>query len=316
MRERDETRWRHLRGTARGTQFGERIDDLLADVGAAHLISGHVFATNCWVPHGAEGAADITWRALPGMALIRLDLPELIRRWPPTERVNYMHIGLVEQGRIELRTRRRRDVYGPGEAYLFPRWDWVRLHAAPGTRVLNISGRRDRLAREGAPHVAEHILGYPGDLQRQFFALADQALATPPLHAASDEITEAALAALMAGMLRTSVPADAAGEPAGALVRRARALIDERHTDPELTPESIARCLHVSLRHLQRAFAQHGATVSTELRTRRMRTAARLMSGGVSASWPRRRIAKEAGFGTPHRLRAALRVDAAPSSSD
>lgn len=77
-----------------------------------------------------------------------------------------------------------------------------------------------------------------------------------------------------------------------ALVRAARDLADRRLTDPDLTPESLAGRLHVSVRTLQRAFGTTGETVSAYIRRRRLDEARRALTGprppavsAIAARW-------------------------------
>ena len=71
---------------------------------------------------------------------------------------------------------------------------------------------------------------------------------------------------------------------APALARAAMEIADQRLTDPDLTPTTLARQLNVSVRTLHRAFATAGETLAAYIRRRRLEHA-RLELG---ASAPRR----------------------------
>ncbi len=70
------------------------------------------------------------------------------------------------------------------------------------------------------------------------------------------------------------------------LVSAARALADTRLTDPDLSPTRLARDLTVSLRTLQRAFAETGEPISEYIRRRRLENArqALLNTPGLSVA--------------------------------
>lgn len=54
------------------------------------------------------------------------------------------------------------------------------------------------------------------------------------------------------------------------LATRVRAFIDANLSDADLSPERLAACHHVSVRHLHKVFETEGISVSTLLRTRRL----------------------------------------------
>ncbi|MEV5600838.1 helix-turn-helix domain-containing protein [Streptomyces sp. NPDC052299] len=63
--------------------------------------------------------------------------------------------------------------------------------------------------------------------------------------------------------------------PRGELVRRVRAYIDGHYRDPSLSPESIARAHHISLRYLHRVFEAEDSTVGRLIQRRRLEESAR-----------------------------------------
>lgn len=66
---------------------------------------------------------------------------------------------------------------------------------------------------------------------------------------------------------------DGADDAAGAgneMLSRIRAYIEEHLMDPDLSPESIARAHHISVRYLQKLFQNGGSTVSQWVRQRRL----------------------------------------------
>ncbi|MFE6227882.1 helix-turn-helix domain-containing protein [Streptomyces sp. NPDC057854] len=67
----------------------------------------------------------------------------------------------------------------------------------------------------------------------------------------------------------TDTSDDAAGA-GNAMLSRIRAHIEEHLRDPALSPESIARAHHISVRYLQKLFQSDGSTVSQWVRQRRL----------------------------------------------
>jgi len=106
-------------------------------------------------------------------------------------------------------------------------------------------------------------------------------------------------------LLRTVV--SAAGESDGGATVRARteALIDERATDPRLTPGTIATELNISLRQLYRAFSESESPAAL-IRRRRLERAAELLASrrqGVNVEM----VALECGFASAEYFSRAFR---------
>ncbi|WP_395364416.1 helix-turn-helix domain-containing protein [Streptomyces sp. YH02] len=80
------------------------------------------------------------------------------------------------------------------------------------------------------------------------------------------------LSVLVMELLETDTT-DAADDASGAgneMLSRIHAHIEERLMDPDLSPESIARAHHISVRYLQKLFQNDGSTVSQWVRQRRL----------------------------------------------
>ena len=92
------------------------------------------------------------------------------------------------------------------------------------------------------------------------------------------------------------------------IVRRAQEIIERRHTDPDLDLSALAAELHVSVRHLTRAFSLAGTTVRQSIEARRLTTADALLA--VNSGWnqaDKDAIARAAGFSSDRHLRLARR---------
>ncbi|WP_067134812.1 helix-turn-helix domain-containing protein [Microtetraspora malaysiensis] len=90
--------------------------------------------------------------------------------------------------------------------------------------------------------------------------------------AARDTLAELARAAVRGGL------DDVEPRLSPALAQAARDLADRRLTDPALSPTTLARKLNVSVRTLQRAFANEGQSLSTYIRDRRLDEARRALT--------------------------------------
>jgi AraC-like DNA-binding protein len=102
----------------------------------------------------------------------------------------------------------------------------------------------------------------------------------------------------------------AAGEPATpALLARVHAHIDRHLARPELSPESIARAHHISVRYLHRLFQAEGTTVSGWIRERRLAACHRELSRGPGRTAPTvAAIAHRWGFTDPAHFSRAFRA--------
>lgn len=87
---------------------------------------------------------------------------------------------------------------------------------------------------------------------------------------------------------------------------RAMAYISAYKADPELTPTKVASEMNVSVRHLQRAFAAYGSSITDELRRQRAETAAGLLTDPTYRHLDLGQIADYAGFANRAELRRAI----------
>lgn len=99
------------------------------------------------------------------------------------------------------------------------------------------------------------------------------------------------------------------------LVERARSAMLLRRADPDYTTAELATELHVSPRHLQRAFARIGATPGDALRRLRVELAESLLGNPAYAVLTVDEIAAHSGFSSALQLRRALRTEGLPPPS-
>lgn len=90
----------------------------------------------------------------------------------------------------------------------------------------------------------------------------------------------------------------------GALRLRAEAVVQRECGNPAVNPQIIADRLHVSLRTLQRAYAEAGETVADRLSHYRMQRAERLFAAGTQLSVDQ--VAVRSGFRSAYSLRSTL----------
>ncbi|MFJ6517019.1 helix-turn-helix domain-containing protein [Streptomyces filamentosus] len=102
---------------------------------------------------------------------------------------------------------------------------------------------------------------------------------------------------------------DGPGETPGAgneLLSRIHAHIEEHLMDPDLSPESIARAHHISVRYLQKLFQNDGSTVSQWVRRRRLEFC-RLELGRTHRKVTMAAVAHRWGFSSPSHFSRTFR---------
>jgi AraC-like DNA-binding protein len=98
---------------------------------------------------------------------------------------------------------------------------------------------------------------------------------------------------------RTEDTATDAGNTRNHLVQRVRDHIDENLADPALSPESVAKANHISVRYLHRLFEGEGVTVSRLIQRRRLEECARELTRGGRTVPTVSSIAQRWGFVNP-----------------
>jgi AraC-like DNA-binding protein len=128
-------------------------------------------------------------------------------------------------------------------------------------------------------------------------ALTALAVSVNPGAAQEHPLEDAAIADAVVSLVGAIVSAETAFTAPrldAELMRAAlRHFIDKHLADPRLTPELVARAHHVSLRLVQKLFAQDGDSPAAYIRRRRLESARRLLLGGE----PVHRVGHLTGFG-------------------
>ncbi|GLX22699.1 helix-turn-helix domain-containing protein [Streptomyces lavendulae] len=104
----------------------------------------------------------------------------------------------------------------------------------------------------------------------------------------------------------TTDEADDAPGTANETLSRIRAYIEEHLMDPDLSPESIARAHHISVRYLQKLFQNDGSTVSQWVRERRL-DSCRLELGRSNRRTTMAALAHRWGFSSPSHFSRTFR---------
>jgi len=120
-------------------------------------------------------------------------------------------------------------------------------------------------------------------------ALAALAGSIDPESRQRNRVEDEAVAESLASLLRAALSADQPSAPppleAELLALALRLHVDEHAADPELTPESLARAFHISLRYTQKLFAHDGGDAPAAcIRRRRLEIAQRLLRSGSSVA--------------------------------
>ncbi|GAA3486417.1 AraC family transcriptional regulator [Streptomyces cremeus] len=104
----------------------------------------------------------------------------------------------------------------------------------------------------------------------------------------------------------TSNEVDDASGAVNALLSRIHGYIEEHLMDPDLSPESIARAHHISVRYLQKLFQNNGSTVSHWVRQRRLEFC-RLELGRSNRRVTMAAVAHRWGFSSPSHFSRTFR---------
>lgn len=169
---------------------------------------------------------------------------------------------------------------GPGEAVTVPAGSFLArrehlpppLGAGPGTAatVLALPGPALGFLLDGQPSVGPAR----SDEARVLMTVAATVMRSAgSLSPAGARAARDALIELTRGVLRQHISGAGPSQAALALARSAMQIADTRLDDPALSPSSLARDLHVSVRTLHRSFAAAGEPVAAYIRRSRLERA-------------------------------------------
>ncbi len=129
---------------------------------------------------------------------------------------------------------------------------------------------------------------------------------TDPVSSVASYFMEKLVHEMIGGLFLEDSAVDASGSKRPTLYHQAMALITASAADQALTPESLARDLNVSLRHLQRDFHKRNDSVADRIRQTRADLAVRLLTDSTMAVLSLDQIAAHSGFASLGHLRRTL----------
>ncbi|REE96734.1 AraC family transcriptional regulator [Thermomonospora umbrina] len=202
--------------------------------------------------------------------------------------INQMdHEDLVHTGDLTLldTTRPFADTINPGRtSRLLVTFPHDALGLDPGRAAASLVGRALPATHGVGPLLVPLLRG-----------LGDHAADLPP--ASAEYAARNALDMLsiyLAELLDTPTTRDGASERC--LVLSAKAHIRRHLADPDLSPADVAEAVHISLRHLQKLFADQGQTCSAWIRRQRLEHCRHRLEDPAHATISITEIAHEAGF--------------------
>ncbi|MGW0174034.1 helix-turn-helix domain-containing protein [Rhodococcus sp. NPDC003322] len=212
---------------------------------------------------------------------------------------DYLQIGMVRRGRAQVSQNGRECQLEPGDFVFYETacpFDWrVNGSSSDGLWDLEVFtwprrslsftdtevGRLTALAFKGSD-------GTSGLLGRFLHDLAATGVGTSsPI---VDEVGD-----LVSAVLRTAIAPEQCTQ-ADYLFRSATSYIDTNLGDSSMSPTTIAAGMNVSVRHLHRVFAEHGATVAGFVRNRRIEQCRREIAGELGPGLTISRVARKWGF--------------------
>ncbi len=236
----------------------------------------------------------------------------------------YLLVGVVERGRVVVSQDGRETVLSPGDIACYDTTRPYTLVCGAGVRGAGVRGAGVRGAGgrdEGfamlecmLPHRLAHLdSGETGELTATRFSGSEGlgALVAPFLgrlaRHAGDYADSADSPAQTTGDLLATMLAERRARPREEDPRaarrttllRVRSYIDQHLADPDLSPEQIADAHHVSLRYLQKLFADEQTTLAAWIRQRRLDGCRRDLAGPYAVNRTVASIAARWGFLDP-----------------
>jgi AraC-like DNA-binding protein len=203
----------------------------------------------------------------------------MLSEMPDTNDRNHVYLGVHVRGPVTVVHERARTLLEPNDLVFC---DPARRHLLRfGEDCQMIFFRVPRCYLGVTESALDQVLGVPvrggegiGALASEFLtALAAKAEFRRSTIGDRRARTAVHLLSLLVMELLEADTTDAADDPSGAgneTLARIHAHIEEHLMDPDLSPESIARAHHISVRYLQKLFQNDGSTVSQWVRQRRL----------------------------------------------
>ncbi|MFC7898186.1 helix-turn-helix domain-containing protein [Streptomyces sp. NPDC057381] len=262
------------------------------------------------MPLGASQLSELSYGAL-----VSQRTPRLIRQSDP----ELFQVALIASGRQRIEQARNTAVVEAGEMVLYDSslpFDAYAEDSPAGTQARGVMFQFPKAMLPLPARRLERLLAMPlsarqgpGRLLAQFLTTA---AAEYPACTSSDAARLGTTAAdLVTAVVSHYLDAESALQAASRqrlLHARALSFIDTHLGAPDLTPQAVAAAHHVSLRHLQRVFQQHGTTVSQEIRRQRLHRCARDLADPALRYRTIHAVATRWGFPRPAEFSRAFRA--------
>ncbi|MFF0424913.1 helix-turn-helix domain-containing protein [Streptomyces sp. NPDC004520] len=242
-------------------------------------------------------------------------LVRMLSELPDTDDSNHVYLGVHVRGAVTVGRERARTLLEPNDLVFC---DPARRHLLRfGEDCQMIFFRVPRCYLGVSESELDRVLGVPvrggegiGALASDFLtALAAKAEFRRSTIGDRRARTAVHLLSVLVVELLEADTTDAADDPSGAgneMLSRIHAYIEEHLMDPDLSPESIARAHHISVRYLQRLFQNDGSTVSQWVRQRRLE-ACRFELGRSTRRITMAAMAHRWGFSSPSHFSRTFR---------
>ncbi len=269
------------------------------------------------MPLGASQLTELSYGAL-----VSQRTPRLIRQSDP----ELFQVALIASGRQRIEQARNTAVVEAGEMVFYDSSLPFDAYAQDSPASRRARGVMFQFPKAMLPFPARRLEGLlamplsarqgPGRLLAQFLTTAAAEYpACTPSDAARLGTTAADLVTAVVSHYLDAESALPAASRQRLLYARALSFIDTHLGAPDLTPQEVAAAHHVSLRHLQRVFQQHGTTVSQEIRQQRLHRCARDLTNPALRHHTIHAIATRWGFPRPAEFSRAFRAATGTSPS-
>ncbi|MEU3183903.1 helix-turn-helix domain-containing protein [Streptomyces sp. NPDC006923] len=205
----------------------------------------------------------------------RLTTRRTRRLVPPSGKDEYVVVKLLDRGVARLEQDGRDALLGPGDVFVYDRTRPFRLSLPQSFRTKSLLLPRETLglSENDMAHLTASPLGPDTPLGRvlsPFLAGLVDGAGTYPSRIG--ELMVRNIVDLLGVLADERLNRTSPDAPRGnrALLLRIQAYIDRHLADPDLTPHTIARAHHISLRQLHRLFESEDATVGRWVQRRRL----------------------------------------------
>ncbi|MEV6261473.1 helix-turn-helix domain-containing protein [Streptomyces sp. NPDC051784] len=246
------------------------------------------------------------------------DVRAVSRTEPPTAGSpgEFVAFGLPERGTAVLVQGDRTATVGPAELIA---WDpalpfTLDLSTASGTRIVRLPRRTLLITDGGLLAATGTVVSTEQGIGPVLKALLDILVeGGSPRSDAVASMSAESVANLFCALLAEGAQLSGAdggddGDPRGQLLDRIRGHIDDHLADPDLSPGTVARAHHISVRYLHRLFETEGITVARFIKQRRLHRCAQELGRRTASPPTVSSIAQRWGFVNPTHFSRTFRA--------